>query len=105
MEVRLLNPNDIPAVMRLCVAAKWNQLEDDWRRLLDLEPEGCFVLEGDGRIVATATSVCYGRQLAWIGMVLTDPEYRRRGFGRLLTDSAIKYAERRGVAWIKLDAT
>ena len=104
-EIRLLIPSDIPAVMRLNRAANWNQLEQDWQRILQLEPEGCFGLECDGRIVATATAICYGTRLAWIGMVLTDPEYRRRGFGRLLTERAIRYAEQRQVDWIKLDAT
>lgn len=104
-EIRLLTPTDLPAVMRLNRAANWNQLEEDWRRLLELEPEGCFGIECDGKIVSTATTVSYGRRLAWIGMVLTDPDYRRRGLGRELTVRAIRYADDRGVDWIKLDAT
>jgi GNAT superfamily N-acetyltransferase len=104
-QIRLLNRSDIPAVMELNRAAGWNQLEADWLRLLELEPEGCFVLLCDGRIAATATTVCYGRRLAWIGMVLTHPDFRRRGFGRRVTEEAIEYAERRAVEWIKLDAT
>src|SRR5262249_6211155 len=46
-----------------------------------------------------------GRRLAWIGMVLTDPAYRRRGFARLLMEHAIEHLVAKGVEWIKLDAT
>jgi hypothetical protein len=40
ISIRLLFESDIPAAMRLKEAAGWNQTEDDWRRLLLLEPNG-----------------------------------------------------------------
>lgn len=103
--IRRLEPTDAGALMELNQAAGWNQIESDWIRLMEIEPEGCFGLECDGRIVATATAVCYGRRLAWIGMVLTHPDYRRRGFARQVTERAVDFAEDRGVEWIGLDAT
>jgi GNAT superfamily N-acetyltransferase len=104
-EIRLLTTADIPAAMRLNQAAGWNQIPADWERLLKLEPTGCFGLETDGHLAAATTAVCFGRRLAWIGMVLTDPEYRRRGYARRLMEHALEYLEERGIAWIKLDAT
>jgi GNAT superfamily N-acetyltransferase len=103
--VRTLTPADLPALMRIKEAAGWNQTATDWHNLLDLAGETCFGLECDGGVVATTTAVCYGRRLAWIGMVLTDPAYRRRGFGRRLMEHALEALEARGVEWIKLDAT
>jgi len=103
--IRPLRASDIPAAMRLKEAAGWNQTEHDWRNLLELEPEGCFVLECDGVVASTATCICYGRELAWIGMVLTAPEFRGRGFARRLMERALEFLRARGVAWIKLDAT
>jgi Acetyltransferase (GNAT) domain len=55
--------------------------------------------------VASATAVCYGVDLAWIGMVLTDSPYRGRGFARSLMREALAFCDRRGVEWVKLDAT
>jgi GNAT superfamily N-acetyltransferase len=104
-EIRLLRSADIPDVMRLNRAAGWNQTEADWARVLRLEPEGCFGIEEQGVVAATATVVCYGSDLAWIGMVLTDPAFRGRGFARGLMERLIAFAEARGVAWLKLDAT
>jgi GNAT superfamily N-acetyltransferase len=103
--VRALTPADIPAAMRIKEAAGWNQTETDWRNLLKLAPETCFGVECGGVLAATATAVCYGRRLAWIGMVLTDPAHRRRGFARRLLQHAIEMLTARQVEWIKLDAT
>jgi GNAT superfamily N-acetyltransferase len=105
VEVRRLTPLDIPAAMELSSDAGWNQTDADWQMLLDLEPEGCFGIECDGRIVGTTTLICYGRELAWIGMVLTHQDYRHRGFATRLVEAALKLARARHVATIKLDAT
>ncbi len=103
--IRLLAPADIPVAMRLKEAAGWNQSEQDWANLLALEPEGCFGIDCDGVLVATSAAVCYGERLAWIGMVLTAPEYRGRGLARRLMERTLEFLEARRVAWIKLDAT
>jgi len=91
--------------MRIKAAAGWNQTENDWRTLLEIAPETCFGLECDGTLAATTTAVCYGTRLAWAGMVLTDPAYRRRGFARQLLEHTLEALSARGIAWIKLDAT
>jgi GNAT superfamily N-acetyltransferase len=104
-ETRLLLESDIPAAMRLNEAAGWNQIPADWKRLLALEPTGCFGIEVDGRLAATASAVCFGTRLAWIGMVLTHPEHRRKGLARRLMEHSLAYLGLRGVDWIKLDAT
>lgn len=103
--VRALTPVDIPAATRIKEAAGWNQTETDWRNLLRLAPETCFGVECDGVLAATATAICYERRLAWIGMVLTDPAHRRRGFARQLMEHALGALAERQVEWIKLDAT
>jgi GNAT superfamily N-acetyltransferase len=103
--VRALARADIPAAMRIKEAAGWNQTETDWHNLLRLAPDTCFGVECGGVLAATATAVCYERKLAWIGMVLTDPAHRRRGFARRLMEHAIEALTERRMEWIKLDAT
>lgn len=104
-EIRRLTQSDIDGLMRLSRAAGWNQIEADWLRLLDVEPEGCFGLVSEGVLAATTTAVCFGRKLAWIGMVLTDPDFRRRGLARRLMEHALEFLDQRRVEWVKLDAT
>ncbi len=84
--------------------AEWNQTIDDWRFLL-AESTACYGEEIDGRIVATASLICYWRKLGWIGMVLTHPDFRRRGLARGLVTQVMERAEQFGVKTVKLDAT
>src|SRR6476619_5038405 len=104
VEIRLLFESDIPAAMQLKEAAGWNQTEDDWRRLLMLEPNGCFAAIKNGELVGTTTTTTYDDALAWIGMVLVDPEHRRQGIAAKLMNVVLDYL-RGKVATIKLDAT
>ena len=67
--------------MRLSTLAKWNQTEADWMRLLELYPETCYLFRNEGKITGSGSLASYGRNLAWIGMILVDPEFRGRGFG------------------------
>ena len=104
-KIRLLGAQDLPAAMRLKEAAGWNQTEEDWLRLLRLEPRGCFAAASGGRLVGTATTTTYGDELAWVGMVLVDPEFRRRGIASRLMRAALAYLDGEGVRAVKLDAT
>lgn len=104
IELRLLEMRDLAGAMRLKELARWNQMESDWRRLLRLEPRGCFCASLDGRLVGTTTTTTYGDELAWIGMVLVDPGWRRRGVATRLMRTALDYLKER-VAAVKLDAT
>src|SRR5688572_11538652 len=98
-------PGDTDAMLRLCAAAGWNQTPADVRRLLTLGPGGCFAAWDAGRVVGTATTTPYGAELAWVGMVLVDPAYRRRGVATALMGAALDHLRRRGVTTVKLDAT
>jgi GNAT superfamily N-acetyltransferase len=104
VEIRLLFESDIPAAMQLKEEAGWNQTEDDWRRLLMLEPNGCFAAISDDRLVGTTTTTTYGDELAWIGMVLVDPQHRRQGIAAKLMSVALDYLNGK-VNTVKLDAT
>ena len=103
--IRAMTEADIPALMELKNAAGWNQIEADWENVMALEPTGCFVYEADGRAVGSATVVAFGRELAWIGMVLVLPDYRRRGIARVLMERCVAWGRERGIACLKLDAT
>lgn len=100
--IRLLTPADLPALLHLSRSASWNQTAEDWARLLALEPYGCFGIELERTLAATATVVCYPPELAWLGMVLTLPEYRGRGLARSIVEHAIAYSGHRTV---RLDAS
>src|SRR4051794_29891248 len=103
--LRTLRAEDLPAAFQLSAHAGWNQTEEDWRMLLELAPKTCLAIEVNGELAATTTLLCYGRRLAWIGMVLTKPEFRRRGFAKKLFREVLKQADEMGMETVKLDAT
>ena len=103
--MRPLVGSDVEAMLRLKDAAGWNQTKDDLVRNLELEPEGCFAIDCEGRLASTIAVITYGNELAWIGMVLTDPPFRGRGFARQLFAHALEWLDARGAACSKLDAT
>jgi ribosomal protein S18 acetylase RimI-like enzyme len=105
LTIRRMTERDIPACQRLREQAGWNQTDDDWRRLLAWEPDGCFVAERGGQIVGSTTTTLYGTRLAWIGMVLVDEAYRRQGIARALFGHAMAYLAGRGVQTVALDST
>ena len=78
---RRMTDGDLPAADELRRLAGWNQTLEDWRRLLCLEPRGCFVAALEGGVVGTVTTTTYGLALAWIGMMLVHAEHQRRGIG------------------------
>ena len=104
-EPRLLVPDDVPDLVELSRQAGWNQTAEDWLRLLELCPMGCFGIDTGGRVVASTTAICYGNELAWIGMVLTHTAHRGNGYAGRLMRHALDWLKRREIAWIKLDAT
>lgn len=105
LRLRPLTSADLPFADSLRALAGWNQTLVDWSRFLTLQPDGCFLAEWEGAPAGTATTTVYGADLAWIGMVLVHPDYRRRGIGSSLLRRCIDYLHERGVRCIKLDAT
>jgi ribosomal protein S18 acetylase RimI-like enzyme len=94
---------DIPAGLRLCRAAGWNQREADWRAMLDLNPDGFVAAVSEGAVVGTGGSVRYGGSLAWVCMILVDPAARGQGIGTRIMEELLE--KLKGVPAVGLDAT
>jgi ribosomal protein S18 acetylase RimI-like enzyme len=69
--------------MALSREAGWNQIAADWRIFLDLGSAICLT-RGDAPPIATAATLPYSGNFAWIGMVLVTEAERRRGLARWL---------------------
>jgi GNAT superfamily N-acetyltransferase len=100
--IRTMTLADVPAGLRLCRAARWNQTERDWRHFLAEAPEGALVAETAGSVIGTVTTLPYG-PFAWVSMVLVDPAARGRGIGTTLLERGLALVPD-GVA-ARLDAT
>ena len=105
IEIREMKSGDLVAADSLRNLAGWNQTATDWNRILNYQPNGCFVAVNADRIVGTVTTTCYGRKLAWIGMMLVHPDFRRRGIGTALMERALDFLTAQQIECVKLDAT
>lgn len=100
---RAMSGDDIPAGLRLCRMAHWNQTARDWELFLALSPGGSRVAVRDGRVIGTVATVRYEDRFSWIGMVLVDTAERGQGIGARLMTEAIEILK--DMPSIRLDAT
>jgi GNAT superfamily N-acetyltransferase len=108
MKIHTLEERDIDRPMHLSTQANWNHAPADWRRLVRLWPGQVLVGEIDGRIVASGSLATYPSShglLGWIGLILVDPDFRRRGLGMQIVRAVLDLAERLDVAVLGLDAS
>jgi GNAT superfamily N-acetyltransferase len=104
IEIRPMTLADVSLGLRLSREAGWNQIEADWQRFLDLEPQGCFVADLDDVSVGTTTTCIFG-SVAWVAMVLVDADARRQGVASALLAHVLNFLEGRKVTSVRLDAT
>ena len=102
--IRLMREEDTDAVRQvdaLAFGAWWRQLTGETagrpqRTFISVlacrekDPEGCFVAEGDGRVVGLVFSRTWGG-VGWFGTFAVLPEYQGRGIGRQLIAASLDY--------------
>ena len=101
--VRRLEERDIPAAIALTDLEAWGYTAADFRRLLDLSPEGCFAAELRGRVVGVLTTTTYG-PLAFLGAVIVSPDLRGKGVGQQMMEAALRHLQETGVRTVRLYA-
>jgi GNAT superfamily N-acetyltransferase len=105
--MRRLAESDLPGALELSASAHWNQNAADWLAMLTLgEGWGIDDVDAQGRerLAASIVVLPYGRDLAWVSMVLVLPGFQRRGHASRLLRHALNWLEARGMAAV-LDAT
>lgn len=99
-----MRENDTAFAVFLTDLEQWGNLVTDFKRLITLDPLGCFIARMDGQpagMVTTTTCDDY----AFIGNLIVLPEFRNRGIGGGLMRHAFKYLKGKGARTIELDAT
>ena len=100
--LRAMTSADIAGGLRLSHASGWNQLAEDWQVFFESPGSGGFLVERDGAVLGTSAYIRYD-SLAWVAMMLVDPDERRSGLGSRLLEAALEAL--RGVKCVGLDAT
>ncbi|MFD2204594.1 GNAT family N-acetyltransferase [Kiloniella antarctica] len=81
--VQELTREDISEILRLVEALNWTHVEADLEVMLRV---GLFLgLRDDrGEIIATGALFPYGETLASVGMIMVNPNHRRKGYGKAI---------------------
>ena len=101
--IRRLEERDIDVAIALTDLEAWGYTREDFRRLLALSPDGCFVAERDGRMVGVLTTTTY-EGLAFLGAVIVAPELRGKGVGKEMMEAALAHLRATGVRTVRLNA-
>ena len=103
-QIRRMTEIDVPFAISLTDHEGWGNLPADFRRLIALKPDGCFVACQRDEPVGIITTTAYG-DYAFMGSLIVRPDYRGHGIGETLMRRAMKHLESQDVACIELDGT
>ena len=101
--VEKMEDDDVPFAVQLSNTMNWNMTLADFKFMMKLEPDGCFVLFHNQLRLGIATSISFGKA-GWFGNLVVKEEARRKGAGKLLTKHAVNYLKKNGVKTVGLFA-
>lgn len=96
-----MKAEDIPFAVDITDEEGWGYMEEDFQRLIDLEPNGCFVAIDQDDRVGMLTTTSYG-DIGWIGNVVVGSERRQGRIGTEMVMHAVEYLKGKSVRNIGL---
>jgi ribosomal protein S18 acetylase RimI-like enzyme len=103
LELKPFTTDDVDFAVRQASREGWATGPSFFRLHLKHDPAGAWIAWLDDRRVGLVTAAGY-EATGWIGNLIVEQEYRRRGIGRRLMQRAIGYLEAAGLASLCLDA-
>jgi ribosomal protein S18 acetylase RimI-like enzyme len=100
--IRTMRREDIPFAVQVSDKERWGIPARDFRRILRFDPHGSFIATEGREKVGLATTISYGRNVAWIGNVVVSERFRGRHIGQLLVIHAVTYLTKKGLKHIAL---
>jgi len=88
LHARRLTSDDIAAALHLSEEPGWNQVDADWRWMIEHGDSFAYATS-DNRLVASGLTVRFNGPFAWISMILVTAEFRRRGLATRLMQSCV----------------
>ncbi len=101
--VRTMSQADFDFAVKITDRMGWNLSVADFEFMVELEPEGCFVLFEDSKRIGLAATVNYG-PVAWFGNLIVDENYRNKGAGSMLVKHSVAHLANKNVKTIGLYA-
>jgi ribosomal protein S18 acetylase RimI-like enzyme len=102
IDIRIMSEKDIDFAVSMTDMESWGYLGSDFKRLISLEPKGCFVAWQENTPVGIVTTSSYDNY-GFIGTLIVDRPYRDAKIGEALMINSIDYLGKKGVTTIELD--
>ena len=101
--VRTMTPEDFKFAVQLTDTVNWGLTTSDFEFMLELEPDGCFILLEDSKKIGFTENVSYG-PVAWFGNLIVKKNQRNKGAGSRLVEHSIAYLKSKHAKTIGLYA-
>ena len=101
MNIRVMQLDDHAQLERLWSAEGMESGREYLQAVLDRNPDTCFVIEENGRIVAAACGLYDGRR-GFVQSVSVLPEERGKGYGKTVVRATVDALLRLGTKRIRL---
>lgn len=105
LTLKPLSPDDCPQVVAHSQTVGWDTPPAYAYQILKTSGKYAFAIFHEQQIVATALATPYEGLRAWVGMVITHPDYQKQGLGRRLMDHLVAVLWADGFQQIMLDAS
>lgn len=102
MKIRKAVKDDIEFMYHMSEFEQWGNTLADYKRLYDLEPDGCFITEEGKQPIGMITSISQG-DYGFLASLIVKKEARGKGIGEKLLLTAIDYLHSKKVSTIELD--
>jgi GNAT superfamily N-acetyltransferase len=103
LRVRQMTTDDLEFAVNITRTMDWNLEKNDFLFMMELEPEGCYVLVDDEEKIGLATNVSFGA-IAWFGNLIVKKNCRGMGGGSLLVRHSLSHLQKKGVRTLGLYA-
>jgi GNAT superfamily N-acetyltransferase len=101
--VKKMSTEDIEFAVHITNQIGWNLAKGDFEFMMELEPDGCFILSHESEKIGLATTISYSK-VGWFGNLLVKEEYRQKGAGSQLVQHSIEYLKTKNVETVGLYA-
>jgi ribosomal protein S18 acetylase RimI-like enzyme len=101
--VKTMSPEDFDFAVQITDTMNWNLTTADFEFMIELEPDGCFVLLENSEKIGLATTVSFGN-IAWFGNLIVNESHRKRGAGSQLVKHSVEYSTHKHVKTVGLYA-
>lgn len=97
LEITTASATDLPTFREWANREQWNQGDSDVLAFHAADPRGFFLGRLDGEPAAVVSAVRYGTAHGFLGLYITHPSVRGRGYGRRLWHTALSHLADRTV--------